>query len=108
VEDLWDMPLSGRGGYNLDAVAVALSKTLKEDNVSFIKPVSRVNSLDLLRFNIVKHVIGVKLEEVEIAKDAVGNKARKQQLLKLMDNIDEEADKGRSKESLQKEFDSIN
>lgn len=66
VEDLWDLSLT-----DLDKVAKAVSKALKEDTEeSFIKPATRVNTELTTKLELVKHVISVRLGEQEARKKA--------------------------------------
>ena len=62
VEQLWDLPLN-----SLDEIAISLNKEVKDiSEVSFIKPLSNNKNKELtLKFNIVKHIIDVKLTEIK-------------------------------------------
>lgn len=82
AEDLWDLPLSGRGG-NLDDIARSLHKGLKEadGDISFVKPAVKTTVELQAKFDIVKYVIDVKMAERD-ARDAAEEKAvLKQKLL---------------------------
>ena len=80
TEDLWDLPLT-----SLDEVAKSLNKQVKEaGEESFIEVKSTANEKLELSFEIVKYVIKVKLVEQEAAKLAKENAAKKQQLLELL------------------------
>lgn len=57
VEDLWDLSLEA-----LDAIAKSLNKQIKDGTEeSYIKAKTETNTLLQLRFDIVKHIIDVKL-----------------------------------------------
>lgn len=61
VEDLWDLSLE-----QLDPIAINLNKRLKESQTeSFIKTRTKDATELELKFNIVKHIIDVKLQEQE-------------------------------------------
>lgn len=61
VEDLWDLSLE-----QLDPIAINLNKRLKESQTeSFIKTRTKDTTELELKFNIVKHIIDVKLQEQE-------------------------------------------
>lgn len=108
VEDLWDVPLTSPTKFSLDLIARNLSKTLKEaEEESFVKPLSTDNTIVKLRFDIVKHVISIKLAEAEAAKTAAAKRARKAELLSLLAEQDREADKGKSREDLLKELNEL-
>jgi len=80
TEDLWDLPLT-----SLDEVAKSLNKQVKEaGEESFIEVKSTANEKLELSFEIVKYVIKVKLVEQKAAKLAKENAAKKQQLLELL------------------------
>jgi hypothetical protein len=66
VEDLWDLPLTSRTNkLNLDDIARSLHQELKsQDDVSFVtEKTSPKQSLLQLQFDIVKHIIDVKISE---------------------------------------------
>jgi hypothetical protein len=80
IEDLWDLPLAF-----LNELAKALSREVKESaEESFIAKKSNTNAISELRFELVKHVIKVKLEEAETKEKAVENKAKKEHILSLI------------------------
>lgn len=99
VEDLWDLPLSGRGA-NLDDIARSLHKRLKDadGDISFVKPAVKTTTELQAQFDIVKYVIGVKMEERDARADADQKAATKQKLLaklaekqdKALDDLSEE------------------
>lgn len=86
VEDLWDLPLESTSGKaNLDDIAKSLHSQLKsEDNVSFVKKVAKVDAELQLKFDIVKHIIDVLVTEEKVASDAQIKARKKQQLLALI------------------------
>ncbi len=69
VEDLWDLPLtSTRGQANLDDIARALHKKLKNgDDVSFVDTAKKSDPAIQLAFDVVKHIIEVRLAENDAA-----------------------------------------
>lgn len=74
VEDLWDLSLT-----QLDNIAVSLNRELRGTEDSFLE--TRKDQTLELRFNIVKHVLDVKKEELHDAKQAKANAERRQVLL---------------------------
>lgn len=103
TEDLWDLSLE-----SLDALARFLNKTIKdEEEISFIKEKSSANKLTELRFEIVKHIIAVKLAEKEKAQDAATKSERKQAILKILSDKEDESLQAMSKEDLLKELESL-
>ena len=104
VEDLWDIPLtSGVNRANLDNVARRLSKQVKESETeSFVVKPAKANEITLLQFDIVKHIIEVRLAENEAAATARANKERKHQILAIIASKQNEQLAASSIEDLQK------
>lgn len=81
TEDVWDLNLIA-----LDNLAKSLNKEIKESSEeSFIKARTQANETLDLKFEIVKHIIGVKLAEQEAKKQEI-EKAQKRALLKDLIN----------------------
>jgi hypothetical protein len=103
VDDLWDLSLE-----SLDDIAKKLHKEIKEaDEVSFIKTSTNTNQLTELRFNIVKRVIEVKLEEAELRKDRKAKSERKAAILKILATKQDEALQAKSTDELLKELEDL-
>ena len=105
VEDLWDLPLTASNGRpNLDDIAKDLYKKMKEDSeLTFVKPASQSNkefNIAKAKFDIVKHIIDVKLAEAEATKKAKETKARNQRILELIAQKKDEALASKSEEEL--------
>ena len=96
-EDLWDLSLA-----DLDEMARETYKRVRDDmdHVSFVRPVSKVDSTDLLRLDILKRVIEVKMEERDAAEKTVLQNAKKQRILNIMAEKEDENLKGASLEDL--------
>jgi hypothetical protein len=67
TEQLWDLPLTARGGFNLDEVAKQVAAELKAaGEESFVKKNSNPAKAKLeAKLEIVKHLIAAKLEDAE-------------------------------------------
>ena len=93
VEDLWDLPLtSNHGRTNLDDIARMLHSDLKNDNnVSFVVKVRKSDEPTQVAFDIVKHIIDVKLVERDAAQLAATMKEKKQQIMQLIANKEQSA-----------------
>ena len=92
VEDLWDLPLTSLRGTNLDDIARSLHSKLKNsDDVSFVVKERKSDETVQLAFDVVKHIIDVKLVERDAAMIQVANKEKKQQLMALIDQKQNEA-----------------
>jgi len=101
VEDLWDLPLtSNTGKANLDDVARDLHRKLKDDNaMSFVDDKSADKESELA-FEIVKHVIKIRLEERDAQTVARANSEKKQQILALIASKENEQLAGQSLDDL--------
>ena len=87
VEDLWKLPLTSTraGRANLDDIAVALFRQLKEsDTESFVKKAAKKDDTTQLAFDIVKHIIDVRMAEDEAAAAQRANKEKKRRILEII------------------------
>ena len=93
VEDLWDLPLTASNNKAcLDDVARALHYQLKDsEEVSFVKPITSDNEDIKLAFEIVKHVITVKMTEAATARDAQAAREKKQKIMAIIDQKKDQA-----------------
>jgi len=110
VEDLWDLPLLSRSTSkpDLDSVAKALNKAIKEaEEESFVVKRSNVSKNLQIAFDIVKHIIEVKMAEAESREKAAANKAKREKILELMANKEEQEMSSLSREDLQKMLDDL-
>jgi hypothetical protein len=108
LEDLWDIPLTSKNGVSLDDVAKGLSKTLKEsDTESFVVKSVKTDPTVALAFEIVKHIITVRLAEDEAKATAAANRKKKQDILALIAGKENEQLAGSSLEDLRKLADSL-
>lgn len=107
AEDLFDLPLrSGVGGPNLDNIAIALDKKIKEgDGRSFVDESKTGDATLQLKFDIVMFVINMKKAENKRREDAVAKAARNQRILQIMSEKQDDSLKGKSLEELQKLLD---
>lgn len=86
AEQLWDVPLRSRDDFNLDVVAKAANKALKDiSEESFVETAKtpehgrRETALE-----VVKYVIKTKRDEEEAAKKRADNKIEKEKLLAIL------------------------
>lgn len=100
TEDLWDYSLE-----DLDNVAKGLNRQLKAmDEESFITTRTKENSIVSLRFEVVVHIIKVKLEETEKKKLAKERAEKRAQLKELIEKKMRSAQEEKSIEELEKEL----
>lgn len=105
VEDLWDLPLTGKPGTaNLDDIAKALYKELREDvAVSFVNTgAKREDTLTSMQFDLIRHIIDERLlENKKKDQDAV-NRAKKERILAIMAEKEDDSLKGASMAELKR------
>lgn len=109
VEDLWDLPLTSQTGkLNLDGIAVALFGQLKaESTVSFVNTPATANESVQLKFNIVKHIIDVRLAENAAKAQERNNAEKKQAILALIARKETDKLEENSLEDLRKMVDEL-
>lgn len=103
VEELFDLPLTSKTGRaNLDDIARGLHKQLKNgDDVSFVEPARSSDPTIQLSFDIVKHVIDVKIEANKAEAKKRDDAEKKQKILALIADKKDEVLKGKSLEDLE-------
>lgn len=105
VSDLWQLPLTSKTGLSLDGIAIGLHTAIKDvgEIKSFVdeKPVVGSELLQL-RFDIVKHIIDVRKTENQAKLAEADRKDKKQKLLDLLAQKDNEELNSLSREEIQK------
>ena len=109
TEDLWDLPLtSARDLPNLDDIARDLPRQLKDSaEVSFVAPARKENDTLQRKFDIVKHIIEVRLAENVAAAEIRANKEKKARILEIIARKDDEELVGKSRDELIKLAESL-
>lgn len=105
VEDLWDLPLTSKTGRaNLDDLAKALNRQVKSEDTeeSFVVKSKTPDTTNKIKFELVKHVIEVRLAEADEASKATVKKEQKQRLLSLIDQKRDEELSSKSIDELSK------
>jgi hypothetical protein len=102
TEQLWDLPLQSKTGFDLDIVAKGVNAQLKESaEESFVTEKSPVSEELSLKLDILKHIIAVKLKEREEAKAASQRRAELGRLVEVLEHKKDEALKDLSVEELE-------
>lgn len=99
VEQVWDLSLNA-----LNEMAKSLNRQLKSaagDEEDFIGANTAVDSQLQLRFDIVKSIIGVKLQERDESASAAERKANNQVILELIQRKKQQELEGKSVEELE-------
>ena len=117
VEDLWDLPLtSTKSNANLDQIARDLHNKIQRETVSFINPnptqdpltpVSGAKAIDTLKFDIVKHVIGVRVAESQAALAEGARRQQKAKILELLARKQDAALESKSEDELKALLESL-
>ena len=86
VDDLWDLPLTSRTNRaNLDDIARSYSRELKtQGEESFVVKPARKDKVLQLGFEIIKHIIDVRLTDNKAVKLAGEKAEKKTKLLALL------------------------
>jgi len=86
VEQLWDVPLRSRDDFNLNMVAKAASKSLKEATEESFVDTTRTTAQVRLEtaLAVVKHVIEVRVTEENAIRKRSENRIEKEKLLKIL------------------------
>lgn len=103
VEQLWDLPLQSRNGCDLDDIAKGLNAELKTSaEESFVEVVSSPRKTELEdKFEIVKHIIGVRLAENKARLEAAERKDEIARLQEILAGKKDEAVKALSPEEIE-------
>ena len=104
AEDLWDIPLlTTNNALSLDDMAKELNRELKaSQEESFVIQKTAGDEIVELKFELVKHVISVKLDEAEEARKAAENQIKKDRILEIIDQKKDEKLLGMSMKDLKK------
>ena len=104
VEDLWDLPLTSKAASatNLDDLARDLSKRVAETEESFVEKPAPKDIKTNLSFDIIKHIIKIRLEERDAAKAALQKKAKKAKILEILASKEDNAMQDMSEDDLKK------
>lgn len=86
VEQLWDVPLRSKDDFNLNTIAKAANKALKDaTEESFVETSRTALHVRLeVSLELVKHVIETKINDEETAKKRADNKVEREKLLAIL------------------------
>lgn len=111
VEDLWGLPLTGKTVPSLDAIAVDLHSSLRsETQISFVDNAvkSKDEQLNQLRFDIVKHIIDVRINEDAAKTQKAQLDQQRAALTEALEMKRQERLQGKSVEELEAELALLN
>jgi hypothetical protein len=107
VEDLWDLPLRSTRGASLDKLAGEYDKQRENVTKSYVEPTIEVDEEAKLSFDIIMHIIKVRLEEVRVRSEAKARKEKKAKIMAIIESKEDSALEGLSIEDLRKQLDAL-
>jgi len=110
VEDLWDMPLTSKDGFNLNQVGKAVQGQLKDagdDLVPVTMTPTAEDKRNTLRLDVIKAIIAVKVEETDRAKKAAARAAERERLVELLAKKQDEKMAGMSEAEIKRKLKAI-
>ena len=104
VEQLWDLPLTSRTGFDLDTVAKAVNADLKASNEESFVNVNNNPAVSRLqaKLEVVKAIIEVKLARAEATKKRVEKAAERQRLMEVLHSKKDQELQGLSVEEIER------
>lgn len=104
VEQLWDLPLTSRTGFDLDTVAKAVNANLKSSNEESFVNVSNNPAVSRLQaqLEVVKAIIEVKLAQAEATKKRAEKVAERQRLMEVLHSKKDQELQGLSVEEIER------
>ena len=104
VEDLWQLPLTNSRGANLKSIATALAVQLKDnstDELGFFNEAIEANPELQAKFDIVKHIVTVRVAENKAKTDEKEKAAKKKEIRALIADKKKESLASKSIEDLE-------
>ena len=104
AEDLWDLNVNA-----LDDVFKSLNTKVKaSQEESLLQTRSKESEELAIQIEIVKYIVSVKLAEAQAREEAKENAAKRQHILSILADKQEDALRGKSVEELQQMLESMN
>ncbi|APC44506.1 hypothetical protein [Pseudoalteromonas phage PH357] len=101
VQELWQLPLKGRNGFDLDTVSRdLLSKVKASSEESLVETVNNVDSDDELRLEVLKVVVNTLKAEQEARVNAEQARSHNEKIDQLIARKQEQELEGKSVEEL--------
>ncbi len=109
VEDLWDLPLTSKNGFDLDSVAKAVNRELKSaGEESFVNTNANPRQQILeAKLAIIKHIIATVQRENTERLARAGRRAERDRLIEILGGKETEAMKGMTPEQLKARIDEL-
>lgn len=102
VEQLWDLPLTSKNGFNLNTIAIAINSELKGlAEESFVETSSNPRRRELEQMlEIAKFIIATKQDETKAASERLARQAMRNKLQEAIEAKEDQALVGSSIEEL--------
>lgn len=102
VEQLWSLPLQSKTSFDLDNVAKTVNNQLKSMAEESFVNVTKNSAIDVqeCKLEIVKHIIAVRLDENEKARQRSENSAKRAKLLEILERKQDAAMEGLTAEEI--------
>lgn len=92
VEDLWDLPLTSRNGFDLNVVAQKANAEVKASGEeSFVGESTPASATAVLKLEVVKSVIATKIAERDAEAARKDKRQKRDRLLELLANKEDAA-----------------
>lgn len=102
TEQVWQLPLQSRDGFDLDSVAKAVNAEVKQQaEESFVTP-TKTDDTSRQKLELVRYVINVKIAERDAAANAKAKAEEKQKILDILGKKADAALEAASEEELRK------
>jgi len=104
VEQLWDLPLTSRTGFDLDTVAKTVNADLKASNEESFVNVNNNPAVSRLqaKLEVVKAIIEGKLAQAEATKKRAEKAAERQRLMEVLHSKKDQELQGLSVEEIER------
>lgn len=104
VEQLWDLPLTSRTGFDLDTVAKTVNADLKASNEESFVNVNNNPAVSRLqaKLEVVKAIIEVKLAQAEATKKRAEKAVERQRLMEVLHSKKDQELQGLSVEEIER------
>uniref|UniRef100_A0AAU6VZ96 Uncharacterized protein n=1 Tax=Pseudomonas phage Arace01 TaxID=3138526 RepID=A0AAU6VZ96_9VIRU len=108
VEQLWDVPLTSRNGFDLDNIAKGANRDLKDaTEESFVQTTSPQATILNLRMDVIKSVIATKIAERDAAETKEKRRVERDRLIALLADKQDAALQELSAEEIQARLEAL-
>lgn len=109
TEQLWDVPLTSKTGFDLDTIAKGVNAGLKaatEDSFVSVRVNPAKDTLELA-MEILKHIIAAKLHQADVLRSAAARAEERKKLVAILGQKQDEALHSLTPEEIQKRLDAL-